>query len=169
MNTRTLDEPRRGPGRPRKDETRKDLAEGEQRRRRTDRKGVLGYRLQVAEEKLQLDRYKYGWFNDDDARIFSVNKQDDWDFVHQDGTEIKENAQMGSAINVVVGTKADGSPKRAYLMRKRKDWYEEDQRQNREKIEEMMNEMRRGNDPDGSHFSDPSGYGATYVNPENRL
>lgn len=145
MNTAEHDDAPRGRGRPRK-----EVLDDEQRRRRRDRKGMLGYRLQVPAEKLELHRFKYSWVNDQDARIFALTKQDDWNFVHQDGSEIKDDADRGSAINVVVGEKANGQPLRAFLCRKRKDWWEDDQRQKIEEIEEMMNQMRRGNDPDGS-------------------
>jgi len=146
---------KRGPGRPRKD--------AEERRRRTDRKSLLGYQLSVAEEKLDLANYKYRWINDDEARIFAKTKQDDWNLVSQEGSEIKGDASPGSAICKVVGKSKEGQPVRAYLARKRKDWWEADQRQKNEEIEDMMSQMRAGRDPDGSQ---PEG---TYALPHNRL
>lgn len=144
MNTRA-DEPKRGPGRPRKEET---------QQRRKQRGGVIGRRLGVNESLLDFDHFAYRWINDDPARIFSKTKEDDWDLVHQDGSEIKGESDEGSAISQVVGTKPDGSPLRAYLCRKPKPYYEEDQAEKQRELDEQLAQMRRGNARDGSSQSD---------------
>lgn len=135
----------RGPGRPRKEE-----AQAERRRKRTERASSIKYLLQIPAEKLELHKFIYRWMSDDEARIFSVTKNDDWSLVHQDGTEIKDDADFGSAVNKVGGKRKDGSPLRQYLMRKPRKYWDEDQRQREDEIEKMFEEMRRGNDPDGS-------------------
>ena len=182
---------KRGPGRPRKEQnmsnaaapTRPDAVENrnrmaisreEQERIRRERRegvGTVGYRLQIPKEKLQLDRFAYRWMSDEEARVYSVTHEGGWAFVHQNGTEIKDDAEMGSAINVVAGKKKDGSPLRQYLMRKPKEWWNEDQRQRAEQVEDVFAEMNRGNDPDGARHGSrtaPSRSG-TYVLDENSL
>ena len=156
MSTTTV---KRGPGRPPKQrldepsrdrETRNEGDLTERRRRRAERADVLGYRLQIPREKLELEKFVYRWVSDKEARVFAVTKQDDWDFVHQDNGEIKSDADVGSGISVVSGRKDDGSPMRQHLMRKPRGYWEEDQAKIAEESEKLFTEMRRGNDPDGS-------------------
>ena len=136
-------EEKRGPGRPRKEDERRKQARQE---RGT---GIIG-RLGVRESALDLGRFKYRWVNDDGVRMHRFTEQDDWAPVTQEGGEVKDSSNIGAAISAVAGTKENGQPMRAYLLRKRKDWWEADQRQKIEEIDEMFNQMRRGNDPDGS-------------------
>jgi hypothetical protein len=44
-----------------------------------------------------------------------------------------------------VGTNRDGTPKRAYLMKQRKKYYEQDQKSKLEKCDEIDREIKRGN------------------------
>lgn len=143
MNTRT--DERRGPGRPRKEQ---------EQRRRKSRDSVVGQRLGVNESSLDFSRYAYRWINDKPARLFAKTKEDDWDVVHQDGSEVKEESDLGSAVSQVVGTNPDGSPMRAYLCRKRRDWYEADQEEKTRELQQQLSELRRGNDRSGASQSD---------------
>lgn len=145
MNTATAE--KRGPGRPKRQE--------QERRRRKDRGGIIGQRLGVNESLLDFDNFAYRWINDDPARIMAKTKEDDWDIVRQDGTDIiKDEAETDAAIFQIVGTNADGSPKRAYLCRKPRAWYKEDQADKVKELERQLAEMRRGNAADGSAQSD---------------
>lgn len=159
MNTRTDDGVKRGPGRPRKEETRQEQTQ----RRRKSRGGVIGRRLGVNESMLDFDNFRYRWINDSPARIFSKTKEDDWDIVRQDGAEVKDDSDVGAAVSQVVGTRPDGSPLVAYLCRKPKPWYEEDQKEKQAELDRQLEEMRRGNDRDGSSKSDYVPHGGISV------
>ena len=123
--------------------------------RRKKRGGVHGARLGVSYDLLDFDQYAYRWINDTPggARIYEKTKNDDWDIVTQDGGILREDAQDG-AVSVVVGTNADGSPLKAYLCRKPKQWYEEDQQAKSAELDEQLDQLRRGLSRDGSSQSD---------------
>lgn len=155
-HTSTGDAPKRGPGRPPK---------VKEERRKKHAKGVnmTGYKLRIPEDRLELRRYVYRWGNDDGRRIYDLTQNDDYAFVHQTDGEIKETSDMGSAVSEPVGKNKEGAPVRGYLLRKRRDWWEADQMQKKEEIEEQFNQMRRGYDPDGSQAA------GTYALPGNSL
>lgn len=129
--------------------------EQEQERRRRRDGGVIGRRLGVAESMLDFNRFAYRWLNDEPARIMAKTRQDDWDIVTQDGGALKEDsADLGTAVSQIVGVKPDGSPKRAYLCRKPKTYFDEDQAAKQQTLDDQLAEMRRGNDRDGASQSD---------------
>lgn len=123
-------------------------------RRRKDRGDVTGQRMAVNTSLLDFGNYAYRWLNDKPARMFAMTKEDDWDIVHQDGGEVKAESDLGSAVSYVVGTHPDGSPLRAYLCRKRKEWYDADQEEKTRELEAQLAELRRGNDRSGQPQSD---------------
>lgn len=152
-------EQKRGPGRPPK-----DRAEAIKERRRKRNLRDAGGRLGVNLEAMDRQRFKYRWINDEEFRFFAKTQQDDWTPVYQSSYgEVKDITDLSSAVSVVVGKKEDGSPMRAYLCRKPRQWWEDDQRQKVEDIERMLDEMRAGNDPDGSRPEN------TYALPGNHL
>ena len=95
------------------------------------------------------------WINDDVDRLGSA---------HEGGYEFVEHAQSGSAgsaditirdgmdsrVSKVVGTKADGSPLRAYLMEIDEDWYKEDQEAKQSRVDKTEEALRRGTDETGT-------------------
>lgn len=145
--TNTAAPEKRGPGRPPRQEQHAE--------RRRKRSGVTGFRLGVSLDKLDFNNFAYRWFNDEPggARMHDKTVNDDWDIVSQDGGALKNDASDG-AISIVVGTNPDGSAKRAYLCRKRKEWFDEDQNEKSTELEKQVEEMRRGNNRDGSSQSD---------------
>src|SRR6056297_1336237 len=140
-----LEEEKRGPGRPRKQE----------RRRRNDI-DTVGKRLGVNRNILDFGKFEYRWVNDAPARVFQMTEQDDWDIVKPDGGAIvkDDNTDLGNAVSVVVGTQPDGSPLRAFLCRKPKQWYSDDQKQKQTDLDEQLAQMRRGNDAKGGAQGD---------------
>lgn len=140
----------RGPGRPRKEETR------ERRRKRVGEGYLHGKRMGVNPELLDHSRFAYRWINDEQgARLVQKTKYDDWDIVTNGGGEMKEDAtDLGDAVSIVVGTHPDGSAKKAYLCRKPKKWFEEDKAAAQAELDEQLNQLRRGNDRDGASQSD---------------
>lgn len=123
--------------------------------RRKKRGGVHGARLGVSYDLLDFNKYAYRWINDTPggARLYEKTKNDDWDIVTQDGGVLKDDATDG-AVAVTVGTNADGSPLKAFLCRKPKEWYEEDQSAKSAELDEQLAQLRRGMARDGSSQSD---------------
>jgi len=143
---------KRGPGRPRN-----AVDEVEPRRRRREGGAVYGKRLGVSESRLDFTRFKYRWINDDHDRILTMTAYDDWDIVKEDNSVVKaDKADLGDAVSQVVGSNADGSKKLAYLCRKLKSYYEEDQKDKRVELDRQLTEMRAGNDRTGSKQGDYS-------------
>lgn len=136
----------RKPGRPRKASDEASEA-NMQRRRRRESAGTTGRRLAANMAELDLGNYQYRWINDEPARIMSKTQYDDWDIVRQSGDVVKDDsADMGDAVSAIVGRHPDGSPKVAYLCRKLKEFYEEDQKAKGLELDEQLKELRRGLD-----------------------
>jgi len=141
-------------GRPARVEiTREDDAVVTQRRRRNG-SGIIGTRMGVNESLLDFSRFSYRWINDAPARIYNKTIEDDWDMVTNDGGVKEASADLGTAVSHVVGANKDGSPLRAYLCRKPKTYFDEDQAAKVAELDRQLNELRRGNAPDGSPQSD---------------
>lgn len=74
--------------------------------------------------------YAYRWVNDQGGRIQQA-EQADYEFVGAGevtvGSGVDRNSEVGDRVSQIVGTKEDGSPMRAYLMRIKREFYEEDQ------------------------------------------
>ncbi|MEY1555322.1 hypothetical protein AB3Y40_06770 [Yoonia sp. R2331] len=133
---------------------RKDRTENEVVRRRKRGGGeVHGRRLGVNSNLLDFNQFKYRWINDVPARMHSKTQDDDWDVVTNDGVK-DDSADLGNAVTQIVGTKADGSPLVAYLCRKPKTFWEEDQAEKSAELDRQLAQMRSGNDRDGGPQSD---------------
>ncbi len=130
-----------------------------ERRRRTDME-VTGKRLAVNSALLDHGRYAYRFINDAPARLYQMTQQDDWDIVKVDGAAVKpDNSDLGDAVSIVVGTNKDGSALRAYLCRKLRQFYEDDQKTKQTELDEQLAQLRRGNSAAGETQGDyiPSG------------
>lgn len=104
---------------------RAEAVQTERRRRRDDTLDrVHGLKLALPKECLADTEYDYRWINDEGARISDLTVHDDWNFVTINGVETAQE----HATRRVVGTKRDGSQMDAYLVRKRKEWVQEDRR-----------------------------------------
>lgn len=131
-----------------------DAPESPRRRRRPDATAeVVGRRLGVNKAILDLAEYAYRWINDDDARIFAMTREDDWDFVTEKGV-VADPEDLGARLAKVVGTKPDGSPLKAFLCRKPRVLEEMDRRKKTDAQAQIMKELRRGNDKAGAAQSD---------------
>ena len=146
MNT-TTHEPR-GPGRPRKED-----AKREHERRRKKSAETTGGRLGVNPDMIDTSRYAYRFFNDQPGRIAVKTQNDDWDLVPQDGVK-EDSTDLGDMVSYVVGTHPDGSPKRAYLARKLKTFYDEDKAAEQVELDRQLELLRRGLTKDGEAQSD---------------
>lgn len=132
----------------------KERAEEETERRRKRGGGELhGRRLAVVKSMLDFDNFAYRWINDDPGRIYAMTQEDDWDFITNNG-EKDDSADLGARVSQVVGSNADGSKKVAYLCRKRKAYYKEDQAAKARELDEQLAQIRNGNDRTGAPQSD---------------
>lgn len=125
--------------------TREGRAAREQqaRRRRTDNLAEARFNLSFVGEKDPA--YEYRWINDHDLRMHQKTVADDWDVVRQDQGIVKEDgASLGTEVAHVVGTKKDGSPLRAVLCRKPKEYCAEDRKRAEVQRAEMDEQIRRG-------------------------
>lgn len=119
------------------------------RRRNGDLNPAVVMRLGLPDEVLSDNKdYSLRWVNDEGGRIQHLTTQDDYDVVEG----VNER---------IVGTNADGSPLVARLLRKPKDYAEEDQKAKLEAINARESGILR--QPQGS---DP---GNSYALPENSI
>ena len=131
----------RGPGRPKK------RVEQERKRRRRRSDLTIGRNLKLGLDTTQLDQdYEYRWVNDRPGRVHALTMQDDWDVVTRE--EIGEadgssdlNKGSGTGVERVV-SEIDGM--RAVLLRKPKEYYQEDKGKEQAAIDELEESMRRG-------------------------
>lgn len=122
-------------------------------RRRKSAAGVMGQRLAVNQSALNFEKYAYRWINDSPARMHSKTKEDDWDVVMNVGVK-EDSADLGNAVRQVVGTNKDGSPLYAYLCRKPRSYFDQDQKDKHAELDRQLAELRRGNDASGAAQSD---------------
>ena len=124
-------------------------------KRRRQHSNVVGRRLAVNESILDFDNFNYRYINDTPARMFAMTKQDDWDIVRNDGGVIKEDStDLGDAVSVIVGAAVDGSGLRAYLCRKPRKFWAEDQKQKQEELDKQLSALRKGESAKGESQGD---------------
>lgn len=130
-----------------------------ERRRKPGDTNHLRQRLTI-DENLKDPRFEYRFANDEPGRVEYLQSQD-YDLVHDRSGKLKSDATgEGTPVSVIVGTNADGSPKRAFLMRKRKDWLEADKKEKSARIRDRVKSMNVGA---GSAPEERSLQGKTYV------
>lgn len=124
-------------------------------RRRKERGGgeLTGKRLAVNKSRLDFENFKYRWINDAPARLHAKTKEDDWDVVTNDGVK-DDSADLGNAVSQIVGTAPDGSALRAYLCRKPRRFYDEDQADKSAALDRQLEQLKRGLDRSGGSQSD---------------
>lgn len=104
-----------------------------ERRKKPGSTVQYGQKLGVEDEALDRKTYTYRWVNDIGNRVKGLEAQD-WDI-----------APLGEASveSRHVGTDS-GHPQNAVLMRKRRDWYEADQKDKRKPLDAMEQAIRAG-------------------------
>lgn len=121
---------------------RSQAAETRQRRRRRDDFGETRNLKLAVPENLKDPAYEYRWINDTDGgRVHQMTVLDDWDIVQ---TKDIDGQGEGTAVARIAGTTESNKPQRVYLVRKRKEFYEEDQRAKRERLNEVEKDIQRG-------------------------
>lgn len=114
-----------------------------QRRKQTKNYGVPSQKLAMPE----LSGYALRWFNDTVGRLHEM-QQNDWEFVDiaEFGGKVDESVStdLGTRVSRIVGTNEHGDPLRAYLMKKRREWHEADQKEKDDPLKAMDETIRRG-------------------------
>lgn len=93
--------------------------------------------------------YEYRFVNDIGDRI-QMFQEAGYELVSRDEHRIGDSRldiarPDGSNAMVSVGVKPNGDPQRAYLMRIKKEWYDEDQKAKRERIQEVEEQLKKPN------------------------
>jgi hypothetical protein len=124
-----------------------------ERRRKPGSGDVIGRRLAVRKSEMDFDGFRYRWINDNEARFIAKTREDDWDLVMNENVK-DDSTDLGNAVSQIVGSKPDGSALKAYLCRKPKKWWEDDQAAKQAALDEQLNQLRRGNDRAGGSQAD---------------
>jgi hypothetical protein len=99
----------------------------------------------------QEEGYVMRWRNDKDTRISDLLERG-WDHVQKDDLitpgdtdAANEGGQsLGTVVSKVVGAEDDGRPITAYLMKTKKEYYDEDRRLKDEYLDSLENQIREG-------------------------
>lgn len=134
------------------DRSRTEERRSERRRRDTE---IDGHRMRLAiPPKYRKDKENdYRWINDDKSRVFDLTKQDDWDQVQSDS-----GADGANTVRRQVGTKPNGDPLFAHLVRKPKAYCEEDRAKQQAVITETMDQLAAGKRGDDANLGGEKGY-----------
>lgn len=102
----------------------------ERRRRRDDTLNRVHHLKLALPAQFRDDKaHEYRWINDDNSRVYDLTVEDDWDICTLAGAEASEEDK----IRRPVGSK-DGKPLYAYLVRKPKEFYDEDKRRDAARV-----------------------------------
>lgn len=130
----------------------------QERRRKAGPVANMGKKLAVDESMLDRKRYEYRWVNDAGARMSRLHSED-WD----------PAPEFGSVESKTAGVDEQGKPFGAVLMRKCKDWYEEDQKAKRRPLDEMDAAIRAGKGHMVGTGAETALQSGTYSPVENRI
>ena len=119
----------------------------EERRRR--QKGHDGQRMRLSVDDSRLDPdYVYRFANDDEGRIYDLTVRDDYNPVtDREGLLKPDGTDMGAQVSTVVGTTTAGAAMRGVLLRKKRKFYEDDQREKQRAIDEKEASLKSGTVP----------------------
>lgn len=113
-------------------------------------RGVFNGTTKKLSVMTEIPGYQLRWFNDQDGRIEAAVGRAWWDFVTQeeialsDGNKVLErNSDVGNKVRMIVGTLDNGTPLYAYLLKIKKEWFEEDQQSSAKQIRDSEKEMVR--------------------------
>jgi len=99
--------------------------------------------LNALQAKLQVRNtergFNYRWFNDDHGRIAAAQAAG-YEFVEDEDAKAERagtNAESDTRISFPAGTRRDGKPMNAYLMKIREEFYNEDQAAKQASVDEI--------------------------------
>lgn len=91
--------------------------------------------MSAPRQKMQvpdMQGFHLHWFNDDGGRVEQA-EAGGYEFVYDKEVSLNRvgatpaNSDLGSKVSMVVGTTQHGQPMRAYLMKIKQEWFNEDQ------------------------------------------
>jgi hypothetical protein len=96
----------------------------------------------------EIPGYQLRWFNDAPGRLDTAVSRSWWEYVTQDEIALGDsnkvvgrNSDVGNKVRAIVGTTDQNEPLYAYLMKIKKEWFEEDQQDSAQKIRNSEAEM----------------------------
>ena len=128
--------------------------------RRRDTAKIDGTRFKLYAP--EINGFVTRWVNDLNNRVHMLTNFDDWDFVSsqeisdQDGRAIVGDPSVtpelapGDRVARIVG-QVEGKPLYAYLLKKRKEFYEQDQAEKESDLLEVESQLKRSKE--GADFS----------------
>lgn len=130
----------------------------EERTRRRRREDITFGRMRNLAIEGDLDpRYVYRWINDSPGRIHNLTKRDDWDVVTTDMLQDRHEKDRGVGSNVErIASKSDGM--RCVLVRKLKDYYNEDKAREQSALDEIDAALKRGETRSPEGLAGPNAY-----------
>jgi hypothetical protein len=117
-----------------------------ERRKKPGQMAYGGGRLSVDEAAMDRDNFEYRFVSDRAGRAKKLYEQD-WDPVNDPAVKPEASTQ-GTVVGVHGGTEENGQPYKQILMRKRKDWYEDDQKEKMAPLDELEDQIKAGQPQD---------------------
>ena len=116
---------------------------------RTRVRGVFNGTNKKLDVLTEIPDYQLRWFNDMPGRIDRAHTGG-WEFVtagevsQSDSNKVVErNSDVGNKIRAIVGTTDMNEPLYAYLLKIKKEWFDEDQKEGSDRIKASEAEMVR--------------------------
>lgn len=128
-------EPKRGPGRPRREDEVKV-----ERRRRTGTGAERNLKLFVP-ETAKDPNFVYRWVNNRPGRVKQLTQMDDYDIVSSGDGEIDAGTSEGTVVKRTVDR---GEGEEAVLLRKPRHFYEADKAEEQKMLDARDEELRAG-------------------------
>ena len=110
----------------------------QERRKKPGQTAHAGIHLSVDESKLDRKTFQYRYANDQDSRVQRLEAED-WDVAPE-----AAKPGLGTVSTAHAGV-ADGKPYNAVLMRKRRDWFDTDQKEKQKPLDAIETAIKRGN------------------------
>jgi hypothetical protein len=114
----------------------------QERRRKPGTMVANGIKLALDESKLDRNAFAYRFVRDEGNRVAQLHAQD-WDPITEPAKA--DSTGLGSVPTALGGTDETGRPYNMVALRKRKDWFEADQREKQKPLDEIESAIRRGN------------------------
>lgn len=130
-------------------------AEQKQRRRRRSDLGLGRLAKLDVPAHAKDPNYVYRWINDTPGRVKQLTEQDDYDIVTSDMLGERSDSDRGSGQNV---ERDAGGGMRAILVRKPREYYEQDKAAEQKLVDEIDDALRRGQTQSPEGLSGPHSY-----------
>ena len=113
-------------------------------------RGVFNGTTKKLSVNTEIPGYQLRWFNDQDGRVEAAVGRAWWDFVTQDEIALQDgnkvldrNSDVGTRVRAIVGSLDNGDPLYAYLLKIKKEWFDEDQQSGAKQIRDSEKEMMK--------------------------